>query len=348
MKKLNKRNAGFTLVEILVVLVIATIVLSIAIPRIRTINRERGIREAARVVGSTLSDAGQRAATDGIAGFLIRPNRNYSDGGRWIIASEIGILRAVPNYVGDQSFVQGETPIRGASRVDANTISIPVPLEHSENPPVRAGDWISINNSPVQYEISSTNRAGIRLQLDLDVNATGGYPSLPPAFTDVPFVVHRQPKLLRSSIEFLPDQYAIDLRFSGFTTGTSPVFPSPVTANGVSYDNYEIEILFDDSGVVDRVFFQGLDASGNRTGDFTTRTPSSQMYFLITETPETAEENPTADELALWITVNTQTANPTIGYNTPQPEETMADVNNTGLATVLNRARRDANESASP
>ena len=70
-------NRGFTLVEILVVLVIATVVLSIAIPRIRTVNKERNTREAARVVGSVFANASQRALIDGVAG--VRITRNAID-----------------------------------------------------------------------------------------------------------------------------------------------------------------------------------------------------------------------------------------------------------------------------
>ena len=100
------RTQGFTLIEILVVIVIATVVLSIAIPRIRTVNAERNARETARVVGSAFSNASQRAAIEGVAGLRIVRNPNFIQGGGatpfQFAATQLTVLRAVPSFTGDQ------------------------------------------------------------------------------------------------------------------------------------------------------------------------------------------------------------------------------------------------------
>lgn len=337
---------GFTLVEILVVLVIATVVLSIAIPRIRTVNKERNMREAARVIGSTFASASQRAAIDGIAGVRITRNANFLLAGstQRFAATEISLLRKVPNYLGDQVYEADNTdafgapdPL-GASKIGGSdtVVEIKIPFERdvaAGRPVVRAGDEISFNNSRIKFQITSVAEVTGDLELTLDVSATA-YPKLPENLDDVPYVIYRQPRPLRSSITSLPANYIIDLRYSGFLVldaGTyvppggptrpiqlTTVFePAPldfgVFPPTADQENYNIEFIFDEEGSISRVLYKDL------AGNVVTRAPLGPAYFLITETSasaETSQEVATADEHALWVTIGASgTTN--IGYNNP-------------------------------
>ena len=101
-----KLHRGLTLVELLVAITILTIVTALVVPRIRVINKERTIREAARVAGSVFSTARDRAIAEGTAGVIIQRNLNFStttsSGNRVFFAgTRLFQMRSVPDYIGD-------------------------------------------------------------------------------------------------------------------------------------------------------------------------------------------------------------------------------------------------------
>lgn len=332
--KNTTKRSGFTLVEILVVLVIATVVLSIAVPRIRSINKERNIREAARVVGSALANASQRAAVDGIAGIRITRNPNMIQGTQQFAANQISLLRAVPNYTGD---VQNAT----IQVVDADSVSIPTPIEQRELGLIQRGDLISFNNSSIKYRITNNPSGNARLTLDLDLGQNNYMPM--PNDGDA-FVIHRLPRPLRSSRATLPDSYIVDLRFSGFEVldngdaagGIPPqlttIFEPVLTETTPVTVNYDIEIIFDEEGAIDQVFYKNPDT--NET--IATRIPLGPVYFFINESPdsyELSEEVGLASEIGLWVTVSNSSGSTNVGYNNSGPGsgfsyQTMADYYN--------------------
>jgi prepilin-type N-terminal cleavage/methylation domain-containing protein len=339
---------GFTLIEMLLVLLVATILLVVSIPRIRTVSKERGIRETARVVGSMISKASDEATINGSAGIVIRRNRNFISESQWYASTKLGILRAVPPYVGDQPYARGAFPTRGANRVSATAVHIPMPIEQDENPPVVAGDKISLNHSPVQFEIKEVTAETVDsgrsvLRLELDANP-GSYPSIAPAFQDVPFVIHRQPVLRQSSLEELPGGYIIDLRFSGFDT----VFPEVVEEADPPFQNYEIELIFNQHGYVVNLVYRELNFDNIRTGRSIKSIPGKPIYFLVTEIPNSAEQSPLANSLSMWVAVKLQSTNPFVGYNIPQPEKTVAKIKARGIDDVVRNARGMAISGAAP
>ena len=102
MKKSFKRNSGITLVELLVVISILAVITAVMLPRLRTINKDRNIRESARVVGSLLAKASQNAVNDGTAGVIIERNENFVDDEGVIYgASTMYLMRKVPVFTGD-------------------------------------------------------------------------------------------------------------------------------------------------------------------------------------------------------------------------------------------------------
>ena len=309
-------NRGFTLIEIMVVLVIATVVLSIAIPRIRTINDERRARESARVIGSAFSTASQRAAIDGVAGVRITRNTNILDSSTTppfqVAATQVSLLRAVPNYSGDQLNSQ----ITG---VAGDTVMIPTPFEQTTLEIVQEGDSISFSSSSIRYEIESVANAGGNLTLTLD-RGTGDYlpmPSFTTGATNPTYVIQRLPRILRSSTVTLPDNYIIDLRFSGFevTDGGGQLTTVFEPLLGGAINNADIEFIFDDSGSIDRVLYKDGGAT-------TTTRPLGPAYFFITESPESilpTDAVASTDTTSLWVTVSNLTGSTNIGYNNSLP-----------------------------
>ena len=345
-KNSKHEKRAFTLIELLFVLLISFIVLAAAIPRIRMVSKDRAIRETSRIVGSMFTKAREEAMINGRSGIVLRRNSNFAAKGQWYASTKLGILRAVPKYVGDQPYAKGANPIRGATRSSHTEVDIPIPIEQKENPPVVAGDSISLNYSPVQYLIKEVSYDFSEddqpiLRLELEVNS-GGYPSIPPEFEDVPFAIHRQPILRQSSLEELPRGYLIDLRYSG-----APVFDSDFNPSEPEFENYEIEFIFNNSGAIDKVLYWELDAQNFRTGCFAKKLHSSSVYLLVTEALLSPEESPLASELAMWVKIAPYSITPTVGYNTPQQDSVYA-AGPQRIEDVVDRARGNAGFEANP
>lgn len=236
-QNINNQKRGFTLIEILVVLTIVVTLVALLIPRIRTINSERNLREASRVVGSQLANASQRAVNDGVAGILIRRNGNFRFDQTGVnfpyAATELAFLRKVPGYTGDVVGAVTSMSMAQEDRTDgvmASTIRIEYPIEQNGLGVVRAGDSISFGNSEVKYRISSyveIQTIPLSPPTHLELTLERGRLENPPGtlivgdFMPMPgdgvgFEVHRLPRVLRSSIAPLPAGFLIDLRFSGF------------------------------------------------------------------------------------------------------------------------------------
>jgi prepilin-type N-terminal cleavage/methylation domain-containing protein len=337
----NNRARGFTLVEILVVLVIAAVVISIAIPRIRTVNKERNTREAARVIGSAFANASQRASIDGVAGVRITRNPNFDQGGFQFAASEISLLRKVPNFAGDQEDAQ----ITGSNEA-MSTVDIDAPLEQASLNIVKAGDSISFSNSSLRYRITNVTGTGT-LTLTL-ARGLGNYMPIPtydatPGATNPSYVIHRLPRILRSSKTELPDGYIVDLRFSGFevldqlatsqlTEVFQPILQGPITVEGpggvpVTFphpvtNNFSIDFIFDEEGAIDRVMYVDTVTDPTNIQTIAMRTPLGPLYFFVTEAPEStemSEQVASQDETSLWVTVSNLSGSTNVGYNNSAP-----------------------------
>ena len=216
----NMRRPGFTLIELLVVISIMAALTALMIPRLRAVNQDRGIREAARIVGSKFAEASDRARRDGTAAVTLLRNPNMVDVNEVQFgASTIFLSRAVPNFIGD------EDELRAGTMRSGNVLRITEPLEYDAATPdenvVRIGDSVRISasrpvTSTVAYRIvgiapvSGTDPRELDLLLDLNPAQPA-----PPSGGSVSYVIERQPKILRSSITDLPPGYTLDLRLSG-------------------------------------------------------------------------------------------------------------------------------------
>jgi len=338
-KRDNTNRLAFTLIELLVVISIMAALTALMLPRLRTLNQDRGIREAARVVGSKFAEASDRARRDGTAAVTLVRNPNMVDvDGVLFGASTVFLSRAVPNFTGDDSTTGS---IRAGS-----ILRIPLPLEFDDSAPeenvIRAGDSVRISESSpvtstVAYEITRTMRSGTDLDLFLTRNST--QPELPVSgTTGISYVIDRQPKILRSSITDLPNGYIVDLRLSGpletmETNGNSgiaagngfrPLFfekIKPVAENTPLQDSYNrIDVIFDSTGGISSVrTYRGNwdDANTTARGEQLNRVITGPLQLFVSPTELEEGSSPLFSETNLWVTVGNDSGGVNIGYNNP-------------------------------
>ena len=363
----NMRRPGFTLIELLVVISIMAALTALMIPRLRAVNQDRGIREAARVVGSKFAEASDRARRDGAAAVTLLRNPNMVDvDGVLFGVSTIFLSRAVPNFIGD------EDATRPASMRSNDVIRIPEPLEFDLATPeenvVRVGDSVRISasrpvTSAVAYEIVGfrTNPAPPADFLDLILRNNPAQPA-PPSGGSVSYVIERQPKILRSSITDLPPGYTVDLRLSGpieqmetmnnsgIGADVRPLFferrkEAVVNAPGSILDRAysRIDVLFDSTGGVSsvRTYVGDWDDGGNDGGVVDRVITGPLQLFVSPSEIDANGGSPLYNETNLWVTINNTSGGVNIGYNTP-PLNAGAD-----LASQVAVARRDATTAVS-
>lgn len=248
-KHLNRRRSGLTLIELLVVITILGLIMIMAIPRLRMINEDRNIREAARTVGSVFAKASQLAFTDGAAGVCIELNPNIYDVDNVRYAgTALYMLQKLPPYFGDDA---GAAAHRIPPPVLPNPpdpdyfrkldILMPYSFMNLNNPAdernmVRINDLIRINVNNVKYRVENLERV-MRDDLDpmpteyLRITLVDEFKFRPPLpasnAAGYPFVVYRQPKIQQSSRVQLPEGYLIDLRYSGELSAVDPSTAAP-------------------------------------------------------------------------------------------------------------------------
>ena len=362
----NMRRPGFTLIELLVVISIMAALTALMIPRLRAVNQDRGIREAARVVGSKFAEASDRARRDGAAAVTLVRNPNMVDvDGVLFGVSTISLSRAVPNFIGDDG-----TP--GTMQSNGAVLRIPEPLEFDLATPeenvVRVGDSVRISasrpvTSAVAYRIVGTAPVSGTdpRELDLLLDLNPAQPA-PPSGGSVNYVIERQPKLLRSSITDLPPGYTLYLRLSGpivqmetmnnsgIGADVRPLFferrkEAVVNAPGSILDRAysRIDVLFDSTGGVSsvRTYVGDWDDGGNDGGVVDRVITGPLQLFVSPSEIDANGGSPLYNETNLWVTINNTSGGVNIGYNTP-PLNAGAD-----LASQVAVARRDATTAVS-
>lgn len=327
-------------------MMVIVILLAIIIPRLRIVTRERELREAARAVRAMIAAARDDAVTNRSGGILFRRNTNFVHKGSWYASTELGILRAVPDYVGDQVFVKGAFPRRGAFRASAAQVEIPYPIEQEDSALVQIGDSLSLNHSSAKFEITAVEQAisnqGARvLRITLDVGVP--YPSIPLRFDDAPFVIQRRPRLKRSSLTEIPGDHLVDLRFSGF----DPVFEPLVKDVEPNFRNYEIEILFEKGGYLSRFIYWELTADNQRTGRRVSRRTTDAVFLLVTDAPVSSDNFPLAAP-GFWVRANVQPSSPVVEDSIRLRDRQMSSLNNLEIADLAREARGGGFQEASP
>ena len=325
-------SRGVTLVELLVVITILTIIFAVMIPRLKAVNEDRNIREAARVVASAFSKASSRAINDGSAGLLIVPNPNFQQATfdnfgmegvdqPYFAGTRIFQMRRLPAYIGDAEEALAWTVDVDSTTVPnappPNSVVVDSPFEHqqalegqdstNDRLIIQPNDEISFNGGSYRYRIVAVGvnkEDGFKLDLTLDTTGPAPLPSLGEARpvdhggdSGVPFVIHRQPRRLESSLVELPEGYFIDLRYSGsLVPGVAPSDPMTCVLNQNQSDEFlagsgpeGVELQFDASGGISRMFFVDTEllppvgSAPPGTEQIKSLQPIGALNWLVTE-----------------------------------------------------------------
>ena len=348
-KQHQRNHRGVTLVELLVVISILSVMTAIMIPRLRVINKDRNIREAARVVGSTLVKASNRAINEGVAGLIIERHDNFVDANNVHYAgTRMYIMRRLPPFAGDDPESVAKVGAVGELGKTMQ-IFIPIPLEHTEaNPLIRIDDLVRLNHNSVRYRVQNVRRVGNNLLLVLALGIEGD--SIRPVLQKdalVPYVVYRQPRKLESSRVELPNGYFIDLRLSGplVPTPSSPPMPPDWIRGSVLDANLDPRPEVDDI----RLFFNSHGAVERFTA--TAGVPSSPIprgpfYFYVTNyDPDLSTDaiQSLQNPAGMWVTIDNATGSTNVAYNAP-PLPTLPIYNQIQFARNIGKTKQSANQ----
>lgn len=276
----RQRVSGFTMIELLIAIAILSAITALLVPRLRSITKERGVREAARTVGSQIVDAVIRAKADGAAGIALVRNPNYfrlSENGTNIFYSSSSIfqLKQRRPYAGNEI---GDVA-RVTNRLSGWEFEIEVPAPYDPSVVLEKYSTIRLGSSGAEHLIlNAVPTPGAPLtSRTLTVQFHPPLP-LPEIGQLFPFVIKRRPEISANTEVLLPRGYHINLNYSGYSLGPGDNDNSTWTCftndYGSEVNNREpIYILFDDNGGVDRVFTNGW-----LLGD---GIPLSSIYYCI-------------------------------------------------------------------
>jgi prepilin-type N-terminal cleavage/methylation domain-containing protein len=325
-------HRGFTLAELLIVVLIISIVTVATIPFLKPALDSRRIREAARLFTSQLAAAQSQAIANGnsVGVWMEKTSSNNPTItlGNTDTSMDLSLCEVPDPYSGDTStstVVVNVTPPSVPGNANVGTVTMNnadtawVGLIHKD-------DLIRFNNSGPYYVLSGPINNDRTLIQTPPPSATvfgilpvqpgypsqlGGddfFPNLNPAFRylppaawttagwTTPFQIIRQPARSAGSPVSLPSGAVIDTHFSGMgNTG----FVAAFSSNGPE----PIELIFDKSGAVESVYFGG-----------TKYAVTAPLYFLIGKREKAftlnatnpAEQNWT-DPDNIWVSVNPHT-----------------------------------------
>ncbi len=310
-----------TLIELLIVIAIMTIVTAAVVPQIRTISKERSIREAARVAGGFTVEASDRARAEGFGGIAIFRNPRAT--------RDVGGVNPTIYYVGNSmAQLKFTTPFVGNTESDfaqitagtVNPVAINAPYDTSVV--IEAGSYIQFGTSPSKYLILGVAAGGPGiLNLTLDLPSYQPNPS-----GNKPFRIWRRPRINENSKINLPRGYLVNLNYSGhlaaagndfaWTTFSQPQIDDPTAQAPVI-------ILFDEKGGIDRIYPNGFLG-----GSYV---PHSSTYLSIAEDtigntflgssmPQSYTTKGTDlldDPTMMWLTVDHETGSVNVAQSSP-------------------------------
>lgn len=336
------RRAGLTLLELLIVVAVATLLLAAAVPLLRLPLQGRKVREAAREVHLFLTQARARAVELGRpVGVLIRradpafPNGSF-------FSQQLYLVESPPPYAGDDSNARAVIP--------SPTLNVPfsAQLNNSALAPllISVGDLIQFDFQQPLYRITMLSQPDPTNQPDVvdvqfaPLRVTSATPPPPPASLPgggqrpVPYQIFRSPirlggisatgqTVIRTSGAplDLPNGVVIDLTVSGMEphlnqfTAADPNDADPWTPSTVP-DTTDVVILFGPSGQVEQVY-HGLYITLSGNLQTVGIDPPGMIYLLIGRLDQVVPNDPFArgpDQFAnlmdsgnLWIVVSPQT-----------------------------------------
>lgn len=249
-------RSGFTLVEMIVVIVVVLSVSGLAIGFMAPDNDSRRIREAARQISSMMQSARAKAIETGRpVGVVIEP-----DGNNPFRATSLQLAEVAPPYGGDFSTSQAIIEPVAANPSTQADVYLGSQLDRSVNPPrfstadaawnglLNPGDLIRFNRQGHYFLVTTVdpsaatnpNVPALRIQaVDSALPSFAYYPQPDPMNSElwmpVPYEILRQPETSAGTPLELPDGIVIDLSLSGigkagFLPGydavNDPMFPA--------------------------------------------------------------------------------------------------------------------------
>lgn len=353
-RNLKTHRRGFTLVELLVVIMIMLMVAVSTLPMILPALDSRRLREASRMITAYLQGARDTAMRNGRpVGVMFE---RYIDRESGSLLQQFSIvLRQVeipPPYCGDSLT---STMTVQASGSIVNVTNFPQGDIGWTNL-VRLGDIVQLNNQGTLYQITGGqyNTSGTYINY-LSASPTTTNPwvltpiapgSIPSSFylstgVSVPFKIIRQPSTAGTTLKSanpplqLPESLVIDLQFSGVDSNTNPLAQDFIWAGA---NDFGPIVMFSPSGAIDRVYYAATYAI-----------PTSTVHFLLGKREQVADgtayiaannttASPAGTNLAdldnLWISIHPQT-----GLVTSTP---LGDINTPGYGSWIAASRQFA------
>lgn len=289
----QKVRRGYTLVELLIVLLVAVLLVATALPMAATVLDDARVREASRTLNGYLAMAKSRAAGSGRpCGVLLVPTP--ITGSTEYQVTQLYLAEVAPPYGGSSldpmstAYVDGSWVLYFGPTTavgDMEVAMLQSLINDGELFMIRfdfKGDWFVAERSGTDFRV---------------VKSTLGTSS--PPTVGKPFQIMRLPQVVGSPLE-LPEGTAIDLAFSGVgQTGTEFAAASS-----------RLLVMFQPGGAVDNVF---LNASGPVR-------PQGTLHFLVGRIEKTGAFDGNSnliDPTSLWVSIGTQTGVVVTSENTP-------------------------------
>lgn len=336
-------RGGFTLVELMVVLLVMMLITAITIPAVAPALSGRRIREAARMVNVFFSGARNRAIqTSRPYGVMVERQAGLPGASITLSYAEVPLP-----YAGDFENSTVRLSTISSFGQPVAQIGVTFSVGSISDGLIRAGDELKVNYQGVLYRVTTFNDGNSDGYFDLNGLSDGdndGYYDynsawpmtvtviLLPFGTDpwpprnsvtppVPFQFIRQPIKAADGTLQLPETTVIDLGgfdpsnnpvpASGFDVGDVGTFRYNNTLPNPPGDRTPIIVIFTPSGSVDRVY--RWDPTNFNTG-WQARVPLGPIYFLIGKR-EKVDGDPTAppglqynmqDLANLWVVIDPQ------------------------------------------
>lgn len=350
-KKINKNRNAFTLVEVLIVIAIMSFIAALVIPQVRVLNKDRNIRETARVVGSMFNSASERARLEGVAGVLLVKNQNFVDENDDVYAATAMFrLKKVLDFTGvdipERENIQFQK-IMTSGRWFAD---IRKPLQDGL---VQVGDTLTVKREGFEdVRIVSTTEYSDILRMELDkaaMDVSGCTPTdeydgnnddvedfmiIAPTSNGIDlqdmrsWVVERRPRAVESSRIDLPEGYMVDMRYSDFIPGNHDQpgsrfvgwHPDMTTPQDTDVQENSIAVVFNGTG--------GIEVVGDEEYNFVEK-PYGPVYLFVAEAPvdDLDPDAPLNKDNNLWVKIDHKNGTVNVGNNISQAGNTDGYVN---------------------
>lgn len=263
---------GFTLIEIMVVLVIVMLLAGMILTAIRPALESRRMREAARAVTTMFYQAKARAVETGRP-FGVWIERAENSDPQAPASRTLYFAESPPIYAGDSDNARALVRAGGSCELTGANTSL-----------IEQGDFIRFNFQDPIYEITSAGGSQIQF-------TSRSVPFLPKPSGDapmsVPFQILRKPRKAIGAPVQMTGNIVVDMTKSG------------IGASGTEFNqqgNRRIVIMFSPSGHVDRVYFN----------EKSSEIPMGPIHMLLGRAEKVPSGENLQDRMNLWVSVGNQ------------------------------------------